>query len=43
LEWADSDDVYLTGPADEVFSGEWPLIESVPPSIASETGEKMTD
>jgi diaminopimelate epimerase len=25
LEWAASNDVYLTGPATEVFSGEWPL------------------
>lgn len=25
LEWASSNDVYLTGPAVEVFSGEWPL------------------
>jgi len=25
LEWSDSNDVYLTGPATEVFSGDWPL------------------
>jgi diaminopimelate epimerase len=24
LEWADDDHVYMTGPAVEVFSGEWP-------------------
>ncbi len=24
LEWADDDHVYMTGPATEVFSGEWP-------------------
>ncbi|MEW4489997.1 diaminopimelate epimerase [Thalassoglobus sp. JC818] len=25
LEWAESGDVYMTGPATEVFSGDWPL------------------
>lgn len=25
LEWAESGEVYLTGPAVEVFHGEWPL------------------
>lgn len=25
LEWADSGEVYMTGPATEVFSGDWPL------------------
>ncbi|TWT51614.1 Diaminopimelate epimerase [Thalassoglobus neptunius] len=25
LEWAESGEVYMTGPATEVFSGEWPL------------------
>jgi len=24
LEWADDQHVYMTGPATEVFSGEWP-------------------
>ncbi|MFQ5893074.1 MAG: diaminopimelate epimerase, partial [Nitrospinota bacterium] len=24
LEWADDDHVYMTGPAEEVFTGEWP-------------------
>jgi diaminopimelate epimerase len=24
LEWAESGEVYMTGPATEVFSGEWP-------------------
>ena len=27
LEWAASDDVYMTGPAVEVFSGDWPVAE----------------
>ena len=26
LRWSESDDIYLTGPAVEVFSGEWPSI-----------------
>jgi diaminopimelate epimerase len=25
LDWADSNDVYMTGPATEVFTGDWPL------------------
>ena len=25
LEWADSDEVFMTGPAAEVFTGDWPL------------------
>ena len=24
IEWADNDHVYMTGPATEVFTGEWP-------------------
>jgi len=24
LEWLDNDHVYMTGPATEVFTGEWP-------------------
>lgn len=31
LEWADSDEVTMTGPAVEVFSGDWPLIECATP------------
>lgn len=27
IEWADDGDVYMTGPAEEVFSGEYPLTE----------------
>ena len=26
IEWADSGEVYMTGPATEVFSGEWPTV-----------------
>ena len=25
VEWRDDDDVYMSGPAEEVFTGEWPL------------------
>jgi diaminopimelate epimerase len=25
IEWADDDHVYMTGPAEEVFTGEWPV------------------
>ena len=25
IEWADSNEVFMTGPATEVFSGEWPM------------------
>ena len=28
LEWAFDGHVYMTGPAREVFSGEWPLVPS---------------
>ena len=26
IEWAESGEVYMTGPATEVFSGEWPIV-----------------
>lgn len=26
IEWAESGEVYMTGPATEVFSGEWPMV-----------------
>jgi len=27
IEWAESGEVYMTGPAAEVFSGEWPTLD----------------
>ena len=35
IEWGGDDHVYLTGPAEEVFSGDWPKTATAPPSTDS--------
>lgn len=39
LEWSDGGDVFMTGPAIEVFSGEWPETVSPVPVIPSQSNK----